>query len=145
MRIIGFNFTKIAAERSPDFVAGSEINTNIEFTEIEKEETDLAKDNNEAIRVSFQFNVFYKNKDKEKSKKNGEISLTGFVILLASKDESKELLKDWKKKELSPTFKVPIFNFLLKKCSTHALQLEEELNLPLHIPMPHIKPSSSKS
>ncbi|MEM4259199.1 MAG: hypothetical protein QXS38_00330 [Candidatus Pacearchaeota archaeon] len=147
MRIIGFNFTKVSAERAADFVPGSEINTNIDFIEIEKEETDLAKDNNEAIRVSFQFNVFYRRKEKkekEKGQKNGEISLTGFIILLAPKEEAKELYKYWKKKELPASFKVPIFNFLLKKCSTRALQLEEELNLPLHIPMPRLKQSQEE-
>lgn len=141
MRIIGFNFTKVSAEKSPKFQLGTNINTDIEFTNIEKEETDLAKDGSDVLKVSFKFSVLYRDKDEKniKDSSKGEISLLGFVVLLASSEESKEILKDWKKKELSNAFKVPIFNFILKKSSVRAMQLEEELNLPLHVPMPQIK------
>ena len=53
MQIIGFNLTKVLAERSPDFTR-SAINTNIEFSNVEKEKVDLLKDA-EAIKISFKF------------------------------------------------------------------------------------------
>jgi len=148
MRIIGFNFTKVLAEKALGFSAGSEISTNIEFKNIEKEESDLTKESSEVIKLSFEFKVEYNKKEtkenKEKNAKNGEIILDGIIILLASKDEAKTIFKDWEKKELQPSFKIPIFNFILNKCSIRALQLEEELGLPMHIPMPKLKTAAQE-
>lgn len=144
MQIVGFNFTKVLAEKAADFTVGSEINTDLKFIGIEKEETSLAKEGNEALKTSFEFKVSYIKKSKKNSN-NGEVILQGFVILMASENESKEVLKAWKGKELPVSFRVPIFNFLLKRCSMKALQLEDELNLPLHIPMPHIKLQSQNA
>lgn len=143
MRIIGFNFTKVGAERFLERAMGPERSTNIEFQNIEKEESSLAKEDSEILRVSFKFSVIYGEKDK-KDVSSAEVALSGFIILMAAKAESEDLQKAWKKKELSASFRVPIFNFILKKCSIRALQLEDELNLPLHIPMPQLKVESAK-
>ena len=140
MRLSGFNFTKVSAEKSKEFKLGSKINTNINFLDIEKEESGIVKEESEVLRVSFNFSVTYTDVEKqEKGANRGEVSLTGFIILMATKEESKLLLDSWKKKELPVAFKVPIFNFILKKCSVRALQLEEELGLPLHLPLPQLK------
>ena len=45
MQVIGFNFTKISAERE-DKLERYSLNTNIEFTNLEKEEVELLKDSN---------------------------------------------------------------------------------------------------
>ena len=142
MRIIGFNFTKVSAERFPEKAMGPDRSTNIEFQNIDKEDNRIAKDDSEMLRVSFKFSVIYGEKDKKEKDKDAssaEVALSGFIILMAAKEESKELQEAWKKKELSSSFRVPIFNFILKKCSIRALQLEDELNLPLHVPMPQLK------
>lgn len=144
MRIIGFNFTKVLAERPEEYSKGSEISTNVEFKDIKKEETDFAKDSNEAIKVLFDFKVDYLKKENKKAT-NAQVVLSGFLVLLTSKDEAKTLLKDWESRQVSPSFQVPIFNFLLGRCSIRALQLEEELNLPLHIPMPKLKAESASA
>ncbi len=142
MQIIGFNFTKISAEKTPSFKVGSSINTDIEFTNIEEEKVSLLKDGSEALSASFRFTVSYaEQKEKqEKSAKEGELIFEGKIILSATKDEAKDLMKNWKNKELPNNFKMPIFNFLLKKCAPRALELEEELNLPSHIPIPQLHP-----
>ena len=118
MRIIGFNFTKVSAEKSKEFKLGSKINTNISFLDIEREESGIVKEESEVLRVSFNCSVTYTDTEKQEKEANrGEVSLTGFIILMATKEESKLLLDSWKKKELPVAFKVPIFNFILKKCS----------------------------
>lgn len=138
MRIIGLNFTKILAEKSPDFKL-AEINTNIEFEDIAKEDVGLPKEDSESLKITFKFSVNYSDKEKKDSKK-GEVVFQGNILLLASKEESKELLKSWKKKELPDQFRISLFNFLLQKCSLRALQLEEEIGLPLHFPLPQLRP-----
>ncbi len=141
MQIIGFNFTKINAERS-QILKRSGINTNIEFTDLEKDKVDFLKEG-EVIKLSFSFSVKYESseeKDKKKSEDpSASISFKGMIVLSVSKEESKDLQKSWKKKELPPALQIPLYNFILKKCSTKALNLEEDLNLPPHIPVPQIK------
>lgn len=142
MKIIGFNFAKVSAEKSKEFKLGSKISTNIKFLDIEKEESGIIKEESETLRISFNFLVKYADTEKqEKEADRSEVLLMGFIILMATREESKLLLDSWKKKELPVAFRVPIFNFILKKCSVRALQLEEELGLPLHISLPQLKAS----
>jgi len=138
MRIIGFNLTKIMAKKEPGLkINNLALGTNIEFADIVKEKSDITKGEFETLKVSFDFSIPYNEKDKKDSKK-AEVALSGFMLLLTTLKESEEILKAWKKKELPASFRVPLFNFILKRCSTRALQLEEELSLPLHLPMPQL-------
>lgn len=150
MQVIGFNFTKILAEHFPKFEGKSQIKTNIEFLDLEEEKILLLKDG-EAVKVTFQYSIDHveakpkdakddKKKDKsEKTNKKGEIVIEGNIVLSATKDEMKEVQKSWKKKELPPAFKIPLFNLILRKCSSKALDLEDQVNLPLHLPFPQLK------
>ena len=54
-----------------------------------------------------------------------------------------KVLEGWKEKNLPDDFRLSIFNLILKKSSLKALQLEEELNIPLHIAMPFLKPQDA--
>ncbi|MEK6927993.1 MAG: hypothetical protein AABX11_06185 [Nanoarchaeota archaeon] len=141
MQVIGFNFTKISSQRERE-VKNASISTNIQFKDVLKDEVALLKDK-ETVRVDFGFTIDYNNKDaKEKSKDSksqAQIEFEGNILLLVSDEESKELLKSWKKKELPQQFKLFLFNFILGKCSIKALSLEEELNLPLHMPLPKLQ------
>jgi hypothetical protein len=68
----------------------------------------------------------------------------GNLIISIESKESKEVLKQWKDKKLPEEFRLNIFNVILKKVSLKALQFEEELNLPPHIPLPSFKPSDKE-
>ncbi|MEK6892836.1 MAG: hypothetical protein AABX07_01405 [Nanoarchaeota archaeon] len=137
MQLIGFNFTKISAEKTPQFKLGSAINTNIEFTGFEKEKIEILKDA-DALRVSFKFSISYIEEEK-KEDKNGEILFEGNLVLSATKEESKDMFKSWKKKEFPGQVRLFLFNIILKKCSTKALSLEEDIAIPYHIPMPQLQ------
>jgi hypothetical protein len=43
-------------------------------------------------------------------------------------------------KKIPDKMRVPIFNFIMSKCNIKALSLEDDLNLPYHIPMPRLEP-----
>ena len=140
MQLIGFNLKKITAERSSNFKRSS-INTNIEFTDIDKEKVDLLKET-EAIKISFIFSVTYQDAekaDKKEEEKTGEVSFNGDIIFSANEEEVKDLTKSWKKKQIPDQFRIPLINFILKKCSVKALSLEEDLNLPVHMPFPQVR------
>ena len=140
MKTIAFNFTKVLAERPKKFKTGYRMSTNISFLNIEKEENAQEKEDAELIRVSFNYSVVYEIENEAKGSENsGEVSLTGFIMLIASKKEAKDLLDAWEKKEIPNTFKVQLFNLILRKCSVRALQMEEEMGLPLHMPLPQVR------
>ena len=139
MNIIGFNYHKVIADRSPSFKAPYHIDTNIEFLSIEKEKNALLKEA-EILPTQFKFTLTYyipdeKAKDK-KLQKQGEILFEGTLLLSASQEESRDLLKSWKKKEIPQHLRQPLFNTILRKCTLRALALQEEINLPSHINIP---------
>ncbi len=147
MQVIGFNLTRIAAEREL-IIKPANPNVTIQFTNVEKEKIDLLKEN-EAIRIFFRFSIVYgdvaepETEDKSKSQKTekqGEISFEGAIVLSASKEESKDLQKAWKKKQLPEHLRFPLYNTILKKCSIKAASLEEEIGLPSHVPIPQLQP-----
>lgn len=150
MQVIGFNFTKISAERAQNFKHKS-INTNIEFTNLEKEEVPLLKDQ-DAVKISFNFLVDYssqsqedkerKTLNKQKEKPQAQIDFDGHIVLTATKQELKDLQESWKNKKIPQATQIPLFNIILKKATPKALQLQDELNLPSHIPLPRVQAKS---
>ncbi len=141
MRVIGFNFTKIAAERFVQIMKEFSITTNIDLSELEKEKIEVLKADEEALRAKFKFNIEYLTKEK-KEQKVAEIIFEGEVLLSGAPDEVKDVLKHWKKKEMPLPFKIPLFNLILKRCTPKAVHFEEELNLPFHVPLPQLRPDT---
>ena len=100
MNILGFNLTKIAANRSSKILPNPMMNTNIEFLDVVKEEIEMLKEN-DAVKITFKFSVDYadsKEKDKKTPEIEGKVEFEGIIILSASKDEAKDIFKFWKKK-----------------------------------------------
>ena len=130
MKLAGFSFSKIAAERFSDSTGNIKINTKIDVPNVEKFlATSFDK---ELLRAEFLYVLEY-------SSSFAKIELKGAVLFYAEKDEIKEVLEDWKKKKLSDSFQEVLFNIILRKANIKALELEEELNLPFHINLPSIK------
>ena len=127
------------ADRSLTFKNPYTIDTNIEFLSIDKEKNELLKDA-EILPTQFRFSLsYYETDEKVKDKrgpKQGEIIFEGSLLLSTTKDEAKDILKSWKKKEIPQNLRQPLFNTILRKCTLRALSLQEELNLPSHINIP---------
>jgi len=138
MQIIGFNFSKINGSKEDDFPQGTSSNMNVEFIDITKADESFVN-NKDTISIKFQYILDYNKEEKKKTNTHANITLEGTVILSTEKDESKEILNEWKKKKIPDQFKIFIFNFILRKCSIKALLMQDELNLPSHIPFPQIK------
>lgn len=143
MQVIGFNFTKIQAERKPLVSPSMNINTNIEFNNVEKEKVELLKEA-ESLKLSFKFSIAYVKKEEKKESEEAKVIFEGFLVLASFSEEAKDILKEWKKKQVPQNLRVPLFNIILKKCSVRALQLEEELSLPVHVPFPQISAQGSQ-
>ena len=137
MKIIGFNFDKINIEKLSNKIGKLEVKTNIDISEIKevKSENTLMKE--DFIGVQFAFNVNYE-PDFVK------INLSGNVLFAVESKLSKNILKQWKDKKMPEDFRILLFNVILRKANLKALQLEEEMNLPLHVPMPSLRKQENK-
>jgi len=132
MRLLGFNFTKIQVEKFKDSVEGLKIGTRIDVSDIKTAKTDLLKSKEEILAVKFTFGLDYE-PDMAKLDFEGN-----FVISVDSK-KAREVLKQWKDKKMPEDFRTTLFNIVLRKSSLKALQLEEEMNLPIHMQLPTLR------
>jgi hypothetical protein len=129
MRLVGFNFTKISIERFKDAIEEVKFNTKIDISSIEPLKSDLIKVKDEPIKIDFVYSVLYE-------PGYAKLELAGTMILSIEPKIARDILKGWKDKEMSEEFRIFMFNIILRKSNIKALELEEELNLPPHIPLP---------
>jgi len=139
MKIIGFNFDKINIEKLPGKTEKNlEVKTNIDISEIKEIKSENLSMKENFIGVQFIFNVNY---DPDFAK----INLSGNVLFAVDQNFSKDILKQWKDKKMPEDFRILLFNVILRKANLKSLELEEEMNLPLHVPMPSLKKQEDKS
>jgi hypothetical protein len=134
IQVLGFNYTKLSAERYPGFKGKLEINPNINISSIEKHELNLIKQ--DAVKIVFSFGIKYKDL--------ADISLQGDIILRTDAKTQKEILKGWKDKNLDQEIQTMILNLIMQKASIRAIELEEEMNLPIHIKIPRLEVSKKE-
>lgn len=137
MKLMGFNFKKISVEKLGERPKELKINTNIDISEIKNIKSDILKTKEEILAVGFSYIIDY-------SPSFATLNFKGDLLIALDPKISKELLKQWKKKKIPEELRIPIFNIILMKSNIKALELEEEMNLPLHIPLPTLKPGQEK-
>lgn len=142
MNIIGFSFTKLQAFKSPEFKKGFTKNFNVDIFDVEEEKVPFATKNS-ALRISFRYEVLYNDPESKKDPLVGETRLEGLVTLMMEDAEAKEFLKVWKGKKVPSTVQEFLVNFILRKCTAKAMELQDSVNLPSHIPIPRAKIGSS--
>jgi len=137
MKLIGFNFSKISIEKKSDKKENLKINTNINIVDISEIKTDFFNSKEILLGVQFNYTIDY-------SPSIAKIFFEGNILLSIDPKEAKEILKEWKSKKLQDNFRNIVFNIVFRKCNIKALQIEDEMNLPLHLPMPIIKNQKDK-
>jgi hypothetical protein len=137
MKILGFNLTKIHAEKL-EKLENISINNQVSFINFEKEKVNVLKDS-ELFKLFFKYELHFQTPEKDKER-SPEIHFEGSVLLSLDKEESKEFQKSWKKKQIPQTATIPLYNVILKRCTIRALQLEEDIGLPVHVSIPQISP-----
>ena len=131
-RLLGFNITKIQAEKNTDFKGKLEIQSNVNIINIEKHKIEIAKQ--DSLKVDFSLDIDYK--------ELGKISIHGTLFLTADNKLMKETLNNWKNKKHSE-LQLKIINIILQRASIKALQIEEELGLPPPIQLPRAQMQKS--
>lgn len=137
MNIIGFNFSKISAEKLSEIKQDTKINTNIHISDIAELKPDFFKTKEELVKVEFVYTVDY-------SGDCAKVEIKGNLILNVNSKESKNILRDWKEKKLDEDLRYDLFNAIMKKSTLKALELEDEIHLPLHAPLFSLKRSEKQ-
>ena len=132
MKILGLNFTKLNAEKFSVETKGVKIDTHIDLSEIREVKSDFFSPKEKVLGIKFSYEINYE-------PNFAKIKLAGNILVSIDEPIFSQVLEGWKTKDLPEEFRLGIFNLILKKSSLKALQLEEELNIPLHIAMPFLK------
>lgn len=133
MKVLGFNFKKISAERFSNSKTEIKIGVDTNILEIQEARADFLNEKEKALGIKFITIISYE-------PGFAKIELAGEAILSLEASKLKQVLEGWKKKDLPEEFEKAISNLILMKSSLRALPLEEELALP-----PHIQFSFSKT
>jgi ribosomal protein L10 len=76
--------------------------------------------------------------------KLGEVIFQGNTIIGITKEDPKEIAKAFKKNEIPLNIKEFFLNLILTKCAAKALDLEDQIHLPFHVPLPKVKLQEKK-
>jgi len=137
MKILGFSLTKVFGEKLKDRVENLKIGTKIDVSEITSAKADMLRTKEEILAIKFSYGLDY---EPEFAK----IELAGNMVISLEPKQARDVLSQWKNKQMPDDFRNTLFNVILRKASLKALQLEEELNIPLHFQPPILKIQDKK-
>jgi hypothetical protein len=134
---VGFNFRKMDLEKKSDNLKDLKISAGIDISDLKEVKSKLFNSSEEIIAVSFEHTINYE-------KDIAVLKFYGSLLVSVGSQQAKEVLKQWEDKKIPEEFRLSVFNLIFRKSSLKALQFEEELNLPPHIPLPSFKVSKKK-
>ena len=135
MTIVGFNFTKLEAEKKDMAKGKISVGNNVSIKNVEEKDISLANDKQKVLAFIFEFTSKY---DPD----IGSIKFVGEVLFMEDAKKVKEILDGWKKdKKLPKDIMTGILNTVLNKCNIQALIISEQINLPPPIPLPKVAPA----
>lgn len=134
MKLVGFNYSKISVEKLKA-LKDAKIDTKINLANLKEVSSGTFKSKDEIIAIEFNYYIGY---EPEMAK----INLDGNLLIALEPKKAKQIVKDWKNKTLDEDFKFNVLTIILNKANVKALELEEEMNLPYHLPLTSLKKPS---
>jgi len=132
MGIVGFNFSKITAQKSSSLSGKININNNISITDVKEMEVTLTGQKGKGLMIKFHYHCDYE-------PNMGKISLEGEVIAIEDQETIKKSIESWQKnKSLEKDLMERIMPHILNKSSIEAIILSKDVGLPSPIPLPKI-------
>ncbi len=138
MKLLGLNYKKISVEKLKDNAENINISSSINVSEINKYKTDLFKTKEDLLEIKFNYSVNY-------APEVAKLEITGSMIISVEPKVARNVLNKWKDKELDEDFKLSLFNLIIRKTSIISLELEDEVNIPYHIPLPRLRKKETSS
>lgn len=132
MTIIGFNLKKISVEKKETIKGQVNVKTNLKIIDIKEEKAiaEISKDRT-ALKFDFEFDINYE-------PKIATINFLGHVLSIEEEKKAKKILSEWKDKKIEVDLRTKVTNMIWIKCNIKAFLLEEEIGLPIHIPLPRL-------
>jgi len=137
MRLIGFNFEKMSVEKFQERPESLKFNTKLDISSINPLKSDIIRTKDELLKVDFVYSVDYE-------PNFAKLEIKGNILLSVEPKIARDVLKGWKDKQTSEDFRLFMFNIILRKTNVKALQLEDEVGLPPHIPLPSLNKENVK-
>ena len=138
MPIIAFTFDKLSAEKNKEALKKEkgnniDIRHNISIKDVQEEELNIGNQKQNILRFDFEFNIKYQ-------PNIGSVDLLGH--LLYTDKNIKEIIKEWNKEKdiTNNDLKANLINSIFQKSNLKAISLIQEVNLPLHFPLPKLVP-----
>jgi hypothetical protein len=125
LKLINSRFTKLNANRNPDFSGEISIKTSVKINNLE-----VIK-NTDSLKINYSFEVNYG--------ELGQIFIEGILFISSDQETVKKIQTSWKDKKIEDPLYISITNAIMQKASIKALELEEELSLPIHFKLPKIE------
>lgn len=130
MTIIGFNFTKLSAEKENPVQGKISINRSCNPTGVK--EVDLGS-GQKGLRYTFDFSCEY-NPDI------ATLAFSGNLTEMISDDETEKILAQWGKDKTMPVDSLErVMNAILNRCHIEALIIAKELNIPPPFNLPKVR------
>lgn len=134
MPIIGFNFTKIQAERGPA-TGNYTVKSDLKLTSVEKQDLHLGK-SDDVLKFAFDYISNYHDA--------GSILLSGYLLYLDDPARVEEVLHEWKqKRQLPKDLLGVILNNILFRANIQAVQISQQINLPPPFKLPRVVPKDT--
>jgi len=134
MPIIGFNFTKLAAEKKEGIIS-EKIESDLRLIDILPEKIDISN-SSEVVRFVFEFEIVYGSA--------GNALLSGNVLYMDEPKEIKNMLTQWSSnRKIKTELMAQVLNAILFRCNVKALSLEQDVALPPHFKLPRINQKTS--
>lgn len=135
MSIVGFNFSKIHAEKNEGVRGKINIRNNITVKDVSSQELAFGGNDSKGLRIGFEYVSDYE-------PKLGRITIESNVISMLPAKNVEGIVSGWKKtKELPDELMRSMFGFVMRKSSVKAINLAEDLGLPSPVPMPRVSGS----
>src|SRR3989344_4184041 len=136
MPIVGFNFTKLRAEKKADITPQTRAKSDLRITNLSQENLAIGV-SDDVIKFTFDFDISYGDA--------GSALLSGNLLYMDEPKKVKEILSEWKKdSRIDAELMTNVLNNILFKSTVKALSLTQEVNLPPHFKLPHIKGPEKK-
>ncbi|HLC57888.1 MAG TPA: hypothetical protein VJH95_04915 [Candidatus Nanoarchaeia archaeon] len=137
MAILGLTFDKITIEKDRKLIEQTQskniqVNYNIAIKNLEEDELKLQVQQ-KILRFDFTFSIIY-------NPKIGVVELLGHLLYVDP--NHKKILEAWKKDQdiTDNQLKAHLLNAIFQRANLKAISLIQEVNLPLHFPLPRLIP-----
>ncbi len=132
IKVIGFSFSKIFVEKISSEFKDLKIDRNIKIESVEKIKPQALQIKEDLLEIKFKYGISY---DPNVAK----FEFSGNLLVTADQKVAKEFLSEWKEKKFPERHKIVLFNIIMRKSDIKAMEIEDEMGLPLHVALPLIR------